>query len=114
MKTDRRRSSPPPTLDGGKVVCFARLDARVRCTGKTTHMLAGGVFPPFAGLVVVEEKTGGPYYLLYCDDEWRSVTDTWHETLEKAKAQAEYEYQGVSRAWRTLLTEAQNSAGTAG
>ena len=31
-----------------------------------------------------------------CDEGWNAVTDTWHETLEDAKAQAEFEYEGVN------------------
>jgi hypothetical protein len=106
MSNHRRRALPPQMLDGGKVVCFAHLDERVRPTGNTVHMLAGGVFPPFRGLAVIEEATGGPYYLLYCDKDWHSLTDTWHETLDQAKAQAEFEFEGISRSWRTLLSEA--------
>jgi hypothetical protein len=92
--------------DGGKVICFARLDAGVQRTGKTVHRRAGAEMPPFRGLVIVEESVGGPYYLLYCDDEWQSLTDTWHETLEDAKAQAAFEYEGISQAWEVLPSEA--------
>jgi len=54
----------------------------------------------------MEEKVGGPFYLLYCDSEWRSLTDTWHETLEDTKAQAAFEYEGIAQAWEILPPDA--------
>ena len=33
------------------------------------------------------------------DETWQPVTDTWHETLEDAKHQAEFEYEGVASTW---------------
>ena len=44
----------------------------------------------------------GSYYLLYCDEHWQTLTDTQHETLEGAKAQAEFEYEGITQAWTAL------------
>ena len=41
------------------------------------------------------------YYLFYCDAEWEPVTDTWHQTLEAAKGQAEFEYRGVTTTWES-------------
>ena len=108
------RRLPPETLDGGKVVCFAELDTRVRRTGNTVHMVAGGTFPPFRRLVIIEDEPGGPYYLLYCDENWCSFTDTWHQTLDEAKAQAEFEYEGVGKVWKTRLRRPRNSAEAAG
>jgi hypothetical protein len=56
---------------------------------------------PAAGLAICVYETGDEgFYLFYCDEEWRVVTDTWHETLEDAKSQAEFEYEGVNESWR--------------
>ena len=100
-----RRSLPPRMLEGGRVVCFARLDSGAQRTAKTLHVLMGGEFPPFRGLVIMKDQPGGPYYLLYCDEQWTALTDTWHETLEGAKQQAEFEYEGISQAWEVLPPE---------
>jgi hypothetical protein len=41
-----------------------------------------------------------------CDECWSSVTDTWHPTIEEAKAQAEFEYEGATATWqRPALTQ---------
>jgi hypothetical protein len=34
------------------------------------------------------------------DKDWQFITDTWHESLEEAFRQAEFEYEGVSKTWR--------------
>jgi hypothetical protein len=31
-------------------------------------------------------------YLFYCDDVWKTMTDIYHEDLEQAIAQAEFEF----------------------
>ena len=105
MTNDQHRAVPPQMLDGGRVVCFARLND-VRPTGNTAHVVAGEVSPRFHGLAIIEYEPRGPYYLLYCDQDWYSLTDTWHETLEEAKAQAAFEFKGVDQAWRIALAEA--------
>jgi hypothetical protein len=45
---------------------------------------------PKAVEVVVEED--GAIFLLRFDDEGQCVADTWHETVEAAKAQASFEF----------------------
>jgi hypothetical protein len=76
-----------------------RLRATVRkVTGKTTHLQGevspGGIdvtrVPDPKSVELVEE--GGAFYLLRLDDDGQCIADTWHESLEEAKAQANFEY----------------------
>jgi hypothetical protein len=99
-------SLPPRILDGSQVVCFARLGPDSLPTGRTKHIVGGLESPQFQGLVIIEQTDRGPYHLLYCDQDWNPITDTWHQTLDSAKAQAEFEYQGISQKWATLPAEA--------
>ena len=85
MSFRHNHTLPPRLLDGGKVLLFARLHAGAQRTGRTVHKISGAAAPRLEGLVIIEEATGGPYYLLYCDQDWKSLTDTWHETLKDAK-----------------------------
>jgi hypothetical protein len=39
-------------------------------------------------------------YLYSCDENWVPFTDTWHESVEEAKRQAEFEYVGSSVTWQ--------------
>ncbi|MGQ9547059.1 MAG: hypothetical protein ACUVWS_00380, partial [Roseiflexus sp.] len=54
---------------------------------------------PAAGLAICQYEGETSCYLFGCDSDWNAVTDTWHETLEDALDQAEFEYEGVSKTW---------------
>lgn len=76
-----------------------RLRARVRrVTGATRHHLAhieeaevhrDEQLPPPAWLEI--QSGDGAYYLLRFDERGECLADTWHQTLEQAKAQYEFE-----------------------
>ncbi len=91
---------PPRLLHDRQAVCFARLDAGAQPTRKLVHVQGGHELGPFRGLAITQDPSGF-FSLLYCDAHWRPLADTWHETLELAKAQAELEYEGVSQAWQS-------------
>lgn len=90
----------PRELGGLEVVCWTQVDARHRPTGFTRHVVAGKVIGPAECLAICRAEQGTACYLFYCTADWQIVTDTWHETLETAKRQAEAEYQGTSGTWR--------------
>ncbi len=52
-----------------------------------------------AGLAVCRYPDDKGFYLFGCDSEWQCVMDTWHQTLEEAQHQAEFEYEGVTKTW---------------
>ena len=57
---------------------------------------------PVAGLAICRYPGDTGYYLFYCDSEWEPITDTWHQSLEDAEHQAEFEYQGAAQTWQRL------------
>lgn len=67
--------------------------------GRTKHTLkdASGLreFPPFRALEICSTSPAGGFYLMY-EPETGQGTDTWHQTLEDAFHQAEWEF-GVAR-----------------
>jgi hypothetical protein len=84
------------------VVAWAVVGPDVRPTGKTEHRVNGRLIGPAAGLAICRATASdGGYYLFYCDSDWEEEADTWHETLAGAKAQAEFEYEGVDGHWRS-------------
>jgi hypothetical protein len=87
----------PSEFDGAKVIATAVVDGTVRPTGATIHRGPDGVIPSASALAIVEGEAG--IYLLYCDREWEVLTDTWHLSVSAAKAQAEFEYDGISKVW---------------
>jgi hypothetical protein len=91
---------PPKQLDGAKVL-FWTTDLRdTRPTARTTHRIGGEVLGPAAALAICQHDGDSQYYLLYCDSDWRVRTDTCHSSLDDAKHQAEFEYEGVTALWR--------------
>jgi hypothetical protein len=62
-------------------------------------MIRGKLMGPMAGLAVCKYDNAQGFYLFGCDQNWQSVTDTWHQTLEDAMYQAEFEYEGVAKTW---------------
>jgi hypothetical protein len=92
----------PPKLERGKVICWAIVDSSVEPTENTRHFVDGAHVGPFPRLMVATFPGDDGYYLLYCDESWNEITDTWHASLEDAKRQAEFEYRGINSRWCEL------------
>ncbi len=91
----------PGVIGGARVLLYTPIDGRHRHTGNCEQYVAGELMGPAAGLAICRYEGDAAVYLFGCDEDWEAVTDTWHETLEDAKAQAEFEYEGVTATWRT-------------
>jgi hypothetical protein len=89
----------PEIIGGAPVICYTPIDHRHRFTGACKQVVAGELMGPMAGLAICQYPGDDAFYLFGCDLEWQSVTDTWHQTVEDAQHQAEFEYQGVSATW---------------
>jgi hypothetical protein len=92
-------SPAPSKIGGATVICYTPIDGRHHHTGKCRQIVAGVLQGAAAGLAICQYEGEDSFYLFGCDENWQSVTDTWHETLEEAKDQAEFEYEGVSSTW---------------
>jgi len=86
-----------------------RLRATVRkVTGNTTHLQAERPAGEFEVTRVADPKTveiveqEGAIYLLRLDDRGECVADTWHETVEAAKAQANFEFGIEDGDWKDV------------
>jgi hypothetical protein len=89
---------------------LVRLRAQVKhSTGKTQHWLAhlAGLTPvkdqplPVPSWVQIEPATDG-YSLLYLDSAENCLTDTWHPSLQEAKAQAAFEFEIRDGDWSVV------------
>src|ERR1041385_7066512 len=92
------RMECPDSIADLPVVCYTPIDSRHRHTRRTRHMIDGELAGPSAGLAICkrEDVTPNDYFLVYCNEEWELLTDTWHASLEEAQHEAESEYEGVS------------------
>ncbi|MFT5327826.1 MAG: hypothetical protein ACI8P0_005731 [Planctomycetaceae bacterium] len=92
--------APPNPLNGASVICYSPLDKRHRHTDNCRQLRNGVVQGLASGLAICQYTNESCYYLFGCDADWRVISDTWHQTLEDAKDQAEFEYSGVSSTWQ--------------
>ncbi len=85
-----------------RVVQAVTLSAKHRPTGRTRHYRDGALIQAPAALKIAKCLDSTGYYLLYLDQTGSELTDTYHESLEAAVDQAEWEF-GVSRSdWKQV------------
>jgi hypothetical protein len=96
---------PVPKIVGTfPVICYSPIDERHVFTGKTRHVVRGEPMGAMRGLAICQPPGTQEFYLFGCDADWNPVTDTWHQSLGDAKAQAEFEYEGISDTWSVPQT----------
>jgi hypothetical protein len=91
----------PKEVGGAKVILYTPIDERHQHTGNCKQIVAGVLMSAMAGLAICQYENEDCFYLFGCDENWETVTDTLHNTIEEAKEQAEFEYEGVSNTWQT-------------
>ena len=71
-------------------------------TGNTTHYDGNKILPqPFA-LSIVQYDGDSGFYLFYLDESGKEQTDTYHESIEDAFKQAEFEFGVKKEDWKNL------------
>jgi hypothetical protein len=95
-------NTPPKRIDDAVVVYFAQVLPGVKPTEATVHSRDGQILGRAQGLAICRYPGETSFYLFYCDEDWMVRTDTFHLTLEDAKRQAEFEYEGISMHWKEI------------
>ena len=85
----------PKELDGAKVLRYAVVSDDVEPTGTTRHLARGVELGPAAALAIANYEGRHGVYLFYLDEHGEVVTDTFHDSVEKALDQAAFEYRGL-------------------
>jgi hypothetical protein len=93
---------PPKEIDEANLICFAEITNAIRPTAGTTHQVNDQILGPAKGLAICQYAGENSFYLFYCDENWKVMTDTFHLSLVDAKHQAEYEYEGISKYWKQV------------
>lgn len=88
----------PAMLDGAVVLGTTRLIPSAH-TAKVRHEVQGELIEAASNLAIARYADQSGFYLFYCDAAWTVLTDTWHDSIEAAVAQAEFEYTGSSNTW---------------
>ena len=66
--------------------------------GRTRHVVNGKDFPPFVSLEIAQYSNDTGFYLLHICASGE-VADTWHESMEEAMHQAEFEFGLQKNEW---------------
>lgn len=101
----RRQLHPPKELDGARLLYFAEITEAVRHTGRTIHRENGQVHGPAVALAICQYAGATEFYLYYSGADWTVLTDTCHASLDEARRQAEWEYEGISKYWTPAARE---------
>jgi hypothetical protein len=59
--------------------------------GRTKHTINGADFPPFVSLEIVQYPNDKSFYLFHITADGK-IADTWHESVEAAMDQTEFEF----------------------
>jgi len=79
-----------------------RIGPNHQTTGKTHHFQGEKILPAPTFLQVVQYSEDPGFYLLYFDENWQELTDTYHESLEGAFEQAAWEFGVKSTEWEVI------------
>src|SRR3712207_8289515 len=74
----------PKEIGGARVVLYTPVDERHKHTGNCLQIVAGELMGAAAGLAICQYEGESSFYLFGCDEEWNSVTDTWHGSDRKS------------------------------
>jgi hypothetical protein len=88
----------PDIVGGAKVIFYTSVEGK-EATGRTEHIHVGQSVNPTVGLVICKYENEEGFYLFGCDSDWESVTDSWHESIDDAIEQADWEYEDLYGAW---------------
>ncbi|MBR7003341.1 MAG: hypothetical protein IKI11_11875 [Neisseriaceae bacterium] len=74
-----------------------------KATGNTRHYANDGLLPEPIALSIVQYDGDSGFYLFYLDETGNEQTDTYHDNLDNAFKQAEFEF-GIKKSDWTKLS----------
>ena len=78
--------------------------ATCRATGNTRHLVHGRDSEDLSSNIawVEIEPSDGAFYLFYFSAKGECLADTWHESLDHAKQQADFEFEIDQADWKEV------------
>ncbi len=88
-------------MSKAKLINFVYLvSPKHKATGRTKHFLGAEQMAEPYQLKIIQYPADSGYYLIYLDKNGNELTDTYHETLQKAFEQAQWEFSVEPREWK--------------
>lgn len=85
-----RRPNIPSIIGRGRVLYYTRIDERHVPRENPTNLPYG---------IAICDVDGSGIFLFTCEDDWIPVTGSRHASVEDAKGQAAFEFNGVHSTW---------------
>lgn len=79
-----------------------RLGPSHQPTGRTRHVVGGQPAAKPRELQIAQYQDDPGYYLFYCDEAGVQITDTYHDSVSAAMAQAQWEFDAAENEWEIL------------
>ena len=89
----------PKEIGSQEVVLTAIINDTCKHTKNCSHTFDGKVLGKAKWAVITKPDNVGSCYLFMCYSNGE-LTDTSHESVEDAREQAEWEYEGISNNWQ--------------
>jgi len=87
----------PKQIGGAEVIAYAVVKLANSHTGNTEQIVAGETKGSATAMIIAQYENDQSYYVFGCyGQEWATETDTWHEDLEGAVEQLDWEYKCLS------------------
>lgn len=89
-------------MDDWRIFYSVKLTSQHAESSRTRHTVYGKVMARPAELRIVKYAGADGFYLFYCDETGKEMNDTYHDTVEKAMEQAEYEFGIRAEEWKGM------------
>ena len=84
-------------IGGAKVIAYAVVESENVHTENTEQIVAGETKGAAKAMIIAQYEGDSAYYVFGCNSqEWATETDTWHQDLEDAVEQLDWEYKNLS------------------
>ena len=90
----------PREIGRAKVIYYTTIDDRHIVTGNTRHYHNNRLLDKSKWLAICKYDKDEGYYIFQGHGENDDLSDTYHETLDDAIQQAEYEFIGISKTFK--------------
>src|SRR5215469_9853539 len=92
-------NTPPPVLDGGRLLAYAIVDGSIVHTSKSTLYVDGKLLGRVPKLAICQSQDTTETLLLFCDEGWNSLGAVACASMDEARKRAESEYRGIESKW---------------
>ena len=96
---EEKKQITPDFIGQAKVLFYIVIGESQIHTENTKSYVNGELMGAAYGLAICQYDKDDGYYLFDCDDRWETINDTFDDTIEDDKLQAEFECENTMSNW---------------